>query len=506
MATQVYVKAAFILLGFAWLISAAPTGTTVEPSPTSLLGYNSANGVVNEDTANIQYSLLPGQTEAATVGDYLDFNNVKNPQPIRGSKGGTDPGPRTEEYDILNPDKLAPPGTDHGSVANAEWPLGLSHMKLGLDRAGWSRQQNIDNIPAATDMAGVDMRLEEGAYRELHWHKAAEWSYILKGSVRVEAVNEEGQTFVDDLSAGDVWYFPPGIPHSLQGLEGGVEFLLVFDDGDFSEDNTFLASEVFAHNPKTNRKLSSVKTSVCEYPPGFFDVFRLSTPKIFVRARTQNNPKSRDWANGKANFDKGGLPLSAWDKIPAGELFIFPGTPAPTDIAEQNIVGSAGIVPVENSYTYHLSKEAPTITTEGGSVKIVDPKTFPLAEKFSAAIVTVKPGAVREIHWHTTSDEWNFFVSGSARIGIFAAQGNARTFDYHAGDCGYIPRAMTHYVENIGKDDVVFIEVLQADHFSDISVGQWVGLTPPQIIMDTLNLTNSTVSKFKKEKQYIVQG
>ncbi|KAJ5054374.1 uncharacterized protein L3040_000649 [Drepanopeziza brunnea f. sp. 'multigermtubi'] len=459
MATQVYVKAAFILLGFAWLISAAPTGTTVEPSPTSLLGYNSANGVVNEDTANIQYSLLPGQTEAATVGDYLDFNNVKNPQPIRGSKGGTDPGPRTEEYDILNPDKLAPPGTDHGSVANAEWPLGLSHMKLGLDRAGWSRQQNIDNIPAATDMAGVDMRLEEGAYRELHWHKAAEWSYILKGSVRVEAVNEEGQTFVDDLSAGDVWYFPPGIPHSLQGLEGGVEFLLVFDDGDFSEDNTFLASEVFAHNPK---------------------------------------------ALLSKNF--GGLPLSAWDKIPAGELFIFPGTPAPTDIAEQNIVGSAGIVPVENSYTYHLSKEAPTITTEGGSVKIVDPKTFPLAEKFSAAIVTVKPGAVREIHWHTTSDEWNFFVSGSARIGIFAAQGNARTFDYHAGDCGYIPRAMTHYVENIGKDDVVFIEVLQADHFSDISVGQWVGLTPPQIIMDTLNLTNSTVSKFKKEKQYIVQG
>jgi oxalate decarboxylase/phosphoglucose isomerase-like protein (cupin superfamily) len=37
---------------------------------------------------------------------------------------------------------------------------------------------------------------------------------------------------------------------------------------------------------------------------------------------------------------------------------------------------------------------------------------------------------LREIHWHTTSDEWNFFVAGSARIGIYAAQGNARTFDY----------------------------------------------------------------------------
>jgi hypothetical protein len=40
-----------------------------------------------------------------------------------------------------------------------------------------------------------------------------------------------------------------GIPHSIQALGGGTEFMLVFDDGNFSEDNTFLASEVFAHNP-----------------------------------------------------------------------------------------------------------------------------------------------------------------------------------------------------------------------------------------------------------------
>jgi oxalate decarboxylase/phosphoglucose isomerase-like protein (cupin superfamily) len=61
---------------------------------------------------------------------------------------------------------------------------------------------------------------------------------------------------------------------------------------------------------------------------------------------------------------------------------------------------------------------------------VIDPTIFPIASKFSAAVVTVKPGALREIHWHTTSDEWNFFIGGSARIGVYAAQGNARTFDY----------------------------------------------------------------------------
>ncbi|TVY40836.1 Oxalate decarboxylase [Lachnellula subtilissima] len=437
---------------------AAPTGTSTAAVPTALLGYNPANVVKNDDTDDIKYTLVPGQTDAAVVGTYLDFTNVENPQPIRGTKGGTDPGPHTDAYAQLNPDKLAPPGTDHGSVDNAQWPLGLSHEKLGLNRGGWSRQQNIDNIPAATDMAGVDMRLEEGAYRELHWHKAAEWSYVLNGSVRVQAVNEKGETFIDDLNAGDVWFFPPGVPHSLQALEGGVEFLLVFDDGEFSEDNTFLATEVFTRNPK----------------------------EILSK-----------------NFD---VPLSAWDDIPPGELFIFPGTKAPTDISKQTIVGSAGILPREDSYTYHLSEQGATFDLEGGNIKILDPTTFPIASMFSVAIVTVKPGALREVHWHTESDEWNYFIAGSARIGIYAAVNNAQTFDFHAGDTGYIPKQMTHYVENVGKDDLMFIEVLQADHFSDMSLGQWLGSTPPQIVQDTLNLTNTTVSAFKKEKQYIVSG
>jgi hypothetical protein len=158
-----FVSIIFGLASFQPLAVAAPTGTSTAAAPTALLGYNPANTVINENTDDIPYSLVPGQTDTAVVGAYLDFNNVQNPQPIRGTKGGTDPGPRTEEYDILNPDKLAPPGSDHGNVNNAQWPLGLSHAKLGLGRAGWSRQQNDDNIPTATEMAGVDMRLEEGA-------------------------------------------------------------------------------------------------------------------------------------------------------------------------------------------------------------------------------------------------------------------------------------------------------------------------------------------------------
>jgi hypothetical protein len=52
------------------------------------------------------------------------------------------------------------------------------------------------------------------------------------------------------VGVGDLWYFPGGIPHSLQGLgPDGCEFLLVFDDGSFDEDDTFLITDLFKHIP-----------------------------------------------------------------------------------------------------------------------------------------------------------------------------------------------------------------------------------------------------------------
>lgn len=158
-----------------------------------------------------QYELAPGQSEDGDLGLYLDLSNVENPQPIRGgTKAPTDPGPRNTLLDKQNSDIFAPPSTDSGSTVQAKWPLGLSHNRHGKDGAGWARQQNTNNLPAATAMAGVNMHLEPNAYRELHWHKANEWSLILNGTVRLNSINEDGETFTDDLQAGDVWFFPAG--------------------------------------------------------------------------------------------------------------------------------------------------------------------------------------------------------------------------------------------------------------------------------------------------------
>ena len=170
------------------------------------------------------------------------------PEPIRGAAGASDLGPRNLARDRENPDLLAPPATDHGTLPNLRFSFSDAHNRL--EPGGWAREVTERELPIATTLAGVNMRLESGAVRELHWHKQAEWAYMLLGRARITAVDEEGRSFVDDVGEGDLWYFPAGIPHSIQALEDGCEFLLVFDDGGFSENATFLITDWFAHTPR----------------------------------------------------------------------------------------------------------------------------------------------------------------------------------------------------------------------------------------------------------------
>jgi oxalate decarboxylase len=376
-----------------------------------------------------------------------------NPVPtIRGEQGATVLGPDNVPIGAQNP---GAPETDAGSLPNLKWSFAASHNRLLT--GGWARETTVRELPVATTLAGVNMRLKTGAYRELHWHREAEWAFMLAGSARIAAIDPDGRSFIDDIGRGDLWNFRAGFPHSIQALED-CEFLLVFDDGNFSENETFLVTDWFAHTPK----------------------------RILAK-----------------NF---GVPPSAFDRIPAaGDIdrtrYIFPGEVPGALVDDITAVSSpAGTA---DRMSHRMLAQDP-IEVPGGSVRITDSRNFPSASTIAAAYVELQPGALREMHWHPDHDEWQYWISGHARMTVFGSSGKARTFDYYGGDVGYVPSAMGHYFENVGDEPVQMLELFRSDHFADVSASQWLGRTPASVVGATLNLSEQTVDTFRKDKPLIL--
>ena len=175
-------------------------------------------------------------TENPTTNMDIQTDNQKeqatsngNPEPTVGNRGASILGPRNVPIERQNPDALIAPATDAGTVPNLKWPFALSHNRVLS--GGFARETTTRELPVSTEIAGVNMRLKSGGIRELHWHKESEWAYVIKGSCRISLFDEEGRLFIDDVSAGDLWYFPSGLPHSIQALQDGVEFLLRLSGG-----------------------------------------------------------------------------------------------------------------------------------------------------------------------------------------------------------------------------------------------------------------------------------
>jgi oxalate decarboxylase len=164
----------------------------------------------------------------------------------------------------------------------------------------------------------------------------------------------------------------------------GATVCLVFDDGSFNEESTFLITDWFKHVP----------------------------PSVL----------------GK-NF---GVPAENFGHTPDPEQrYIFP-LPVPGPL------GSDRVTDVPDSFSFRLTVQTP-LRTKSGTVRIADSNNFKAAKTIAAALVEIKPGGMRELHWHPNADEWQYYIAGQARMGVFGASEDARTFDFRAGDVGLRP-------------------------------------------------------------------
>jgi len=365
----------------------------------------------------------------------------------------TDPGPKNPALNAQFPSFQDPPATDIGDM-QLFWGS-FNNAPKRIQNGGWARQLTQSDFAISAEISGVNMRLSAGGIREMHWHRAAEWAIVTNGRCRITVLDTAGRAYVQDVEAGDLWYFPAGFPHSLQGLgPDGCEFVLAFDEGDQSEYNTLLVTDWLAHTP----------------------------PSILAK-----------------NF---GIDEDAMKSIPLNNLWIFQGREPGELSNDQEEVSSAGLPPFP--FTYKLSSAKPLKENRSGAIRMADSSIFKASTTIASAIETIKPGGVRELHWHPNADEWQYWIKGEGRMTVFDAGPRAQTADFRAGDVGYVKRSQGHVIENTGTTDLQFVAVFRTAEYQEVSLSSWLTHTPADLVAQHLNIDVVDLRKLPSDQPGMV--
>lgn len=332
-----------------------------------------------------------------------------------------------------------------------KFALGQSRGKVLED--SFVKAATVKELPISKGMGGASMRLAPGVTRELHWHAtAAEWGFVLEGRVRSTVVDPFGGSEIDDFNPGDVWYFPRGHPHSLACLgDRPCQFILMFDNGYFSEHGTFSVTDWLALAPK---------------------------PLL------------------AKNF---GLPEATFEGFPKEEVYFVRGSAPPEEAIP--IHGAPNSPP--GAHKYRLLASEPYSAHEFSREWRLDVSRFPISQTITGIILELDPGGLRELHWHPNADEWQYVIDGQFEVTLFGSHGRYRTETLAKGDVAYIPQGYGHSIENIGSDAGRLLIGLNAGHYQAISLSQWIAGTPSYLLADHFGKPRALFEKFPKARPFI---
>lgn len=315
------------------------------------------------------------------------------------------------------------------------------------------KEATVEELPISKGIAGVSMTLEPGAIRELHWHAtAAEWAFVVSGRVRTTVIDPAGYAETNDFDPGDIWYFPRGHGHVLSCLgDEPCHFILIFDNGYFSEFGTFSISDWIGHAPKS------------------------------LLAK---------------NF---GVPESTFDGFPTSEVYFAKGA-IPSADQPPNL---QGLKSPPSTHKFRMLAEPPHSIHRGGREWRVDASRFPVSTTISGVVLELEPSGLRELHWHPTSDEWQYVLSGQVSVTMFGSHGRFRTESLHAGDVGYIPQGYGHSIENIDKSRARLLIGFNTGRYASIDLTQWIAGNPAEILATNFGKPAALFEKFPRKDVFI---
>ncbi len=336
----------------------------------------------------------------------------------------------------------------------------LPTFKFALEKStgkvignSFGKEATVEQLPISKGIAGVSMRIEPGAMRELHWHAtAAEWAFVTEGRVRTTVIEPQGYAETNDFEPGDIWYFPRGHGHMLECLgDKPCHFILIFDNGYFSEFGTFSITDWLGHTPK----------------PLLAKNFGISESAF------EGFPKSEVYfARGKQPPAEPAKPLQGW-KLPA------------------------------QTHKHRLLAEPPHAVFKGGREWRADSTRFEISKTITGVVLDLEPGALRELHWHPTSDEWQYVIEGHISVTMFGSGGRYRIETLEKGDVGYIPQGYGHSIENVGAKPCRILIGFNTGLYEAIDLSQWIAGNPTDVLATNFGKPAALFDKFPKKDVFI---
>jgi oxalate decarboxylase len=288
------------------------------------------------------------------------------------------------------------------------------------------------NFPVLQGMALYQLLIEEGCFREPHWHpNADELGYCTDGHALITIFSSGNQHDQFSIHEGEMFFVPSGSIHSIENIGNGRSVFILSFSSDSPED------------------------------------FGLSGSVGCMSLEVMGNT----W--GQKAADLGKLTRSVEDII-FEKVSGKPEVPASAAFA--------------NRLKFSLESKAPSILTEYGFARLARKETWPVLRSQGMYSLRMHGTGMREPHWHPETAELGYVKEGHARMTIKSPGNKVDTYTLEPGDTYFIPRAYPHHIENLTDGELHFLIFFDTPNVQDIGYTGGIPAFPHRIVGPTLGI------------------